>query len=99
MKKQIHPQIYTIKVTCSACGNTFTTQSTKQQIYVEVCNKCHPFYTGEHRFLDVKGRVDTFQKKQQFAKNYQANNKNKKNKKQNKEEKQMKSLRELLSES
>jgi len=99
MKKQIHPQVFIAKVTCSACGNTFTTQSTKEQISVEVCSKCHPFYTGEHRFLDVKGRVDTFQKRQEFAKKYKTNNQNKKDKKQVKEEKQMKSLRELLSES
>jgi len=100
MKKQIHPQVYTdVKVTCSACGNTFITESTKEQLYVEVCSKCHPFYTGEHRFLDVKGRVDTFTKKQAFAKQYRASNQTKKNKKQVKEEKKIKSLRELLSES
>jgi len=99
MKANIHPQIYSnVKVTCSSCGNTFITESTKEALYVEVCNQCHPFYTGEHRFLDVKGRVDTFQKKQEYAKQYQVQNQSKKGKKHPKEEKKIKSLRELLSE-
>lgn len=96
MKSAIHPTYYLdAKVIC-ACGNTFTTGSTKQQITVEVCYKCHPFYTGEHRFLDVKGRVDTFQKKQEFAKKYQATTAGKRQKKQEKTERQTKTLRELL---
>ena len=99
MKTKIHPQVYSdIKVTCSACGNTFVTESTKEHLSVEVCSKCHPFYTGEHRFLDVKGRVETFKKKQEFAKKYSANNQSKKDKRQVKEEKKIKSLRELLGE-
>ena len=97
MKAKIHPQYYlNAQVVCSSCHNTFTTGSTKQSISVEVCYKCHPFYTGEHRFLDVKGRVDTFQKKQQAAKKYQTTHTNKKHKKLEKEEKEPKSLRELL---
>lgn len=99
MKPTIHPTYYpNATVTCSSCRNTFSTGSTKQSITVEVCYKCHPFYTGEHRFLDIKGRVDTFQKKQEIAKKYQANLPAKKNKKLHKGEKQSKSLRELLSE-
>lgn len=98
MKVKIHPTYFPdAQVVCS-CGNTFKTGSTKQSISVEVCYKCHPFYTGEHRFLDTKGRVDTFQKKQAVAKQYQASLKNKKDKKQLKEEKQTKTLRELLNE-
>ncbi len=99
MKSNIHPQYFNdAKIVCRSCGNTFTTGSTKQSITVEVCYKCHPFYTGEHRFLDVQGRVDTFQKKQEYAKKYKATASNKKMKKENKEEHQPKSLRELLSE-
>jgi len=51
-------------VTC-ACGNTFTVGSTKQDIRVEICAKCHPFFTGEMRFVDTMGRVERFQKKMQ----------------------------------
>jgi len=73
--------------------------STKQNLSVEVCYKCHPFYTGEHKFIDVKGRVDTFQKKQAFAQKYKVIYSSKKSKKLDKEVKQVKSLRELLAES
>lgn len=99
MKTNIHPHYFPeAKVVCQSCGNTFTTGSTKDAITVEVCYKCHPFYTGEHRFLDVKGRVDTFQKKQEYAKKYKATFAGKKGKKENKSEHQPKSLRELLNE-
>ena len=99
MKPNIHPQYFTNTVaTCTSCGNKFTTGSTKPAISVEVCYKCHPFYTGEHRFLDVKGRVDTFQKKQELAKKYQATASSKKRKKTSHEEKKPRSLKELLSE-
>lgn len=61
MKLNIHPQWYPeAKVTC-ACGNTFTIGSTVEQIHVEVCSHCHPFYTGVSKFIDTKGRVDKFQ--------------------------------------
>jgi len=96
MKVNIHPQYYKdAQVVCS-CGNTFTTGSTKQTISVEVCYKCHPFYTGEHKFLDRKGRVEAFKKKQDVAKAYKASGMGKKNKKDDKGEKQVKTLRELL---
>ncbi len=100
MKKNIHPTYYfDAKVTCN-CGYTFLTGSTKQFINVEVCYKCHPFYTGEHRFLDTKGRVDSFIKKQEAAKKYQALSdfSQKKHKKEKKEERRPKTLRELLTE-
>ena len=100
MKVKIHPQFNTeTPVHCSACGNAFTTGSTKSQIKVEVCYNCHPFYTGEQRFLDSKGRVENFQKKQDAAKAYQAKNATKKTKKEEKSGKSSKSLRELLAES
>ena len=98
MKTKIHPTYYSdAKVVC-ACGNSFTTGSTKQNIQVEVCYKCHPLYTGEERFLDVKGRVDTFQKKQQIAAQYKTTKAGKKKKNEVKEEKKVKTLRELLNE-
>jgi len=93
MKPNIHPKQFAAKVICN-CGNKFDTLSTKEIIHVEVCHKCHPFYTGEHRFLDVKGRVDSFQKKQEKAKSYKKVSK--KDKKEQKDEKKMKTLKELL---
>ena len=99
MKTKIHPQFYTdAAVHCTSCGNRFVTGSTKQSITVEVCYKCHPFYTGEHRFLDVRGRVDTFQKKQEIAKKYKAAVSTRKHEKKQKEERDSKSLKDLLNE-
>lgn len=63
MKATGHPTYYQAVVTC-ACGNTFTVGSTKQKIDVEICAKCHPFFTGEMRFVDTMGRVERFQQKQ-----------------------------------
>lgn len=63
MKAEIHPQYTEIKVTCS-CGNTFSTRSTMgQDLQVEVCSACHPFYTGQQKIMDTAGRVDKFRKK------------------------------------
>jgi len=100
MKQDIHPQYYPSSiVTCTSCGKTFNTGSTKQSITVEVCYLCHPFYTGEHKFLDVRGRVDSFQKKQQIAQKYKSTLSQKKQKKVHKDEdREPKSLRELLGE-
>lgn len=100
MKSKIHPTIYTnTQVLCSSCGHTFTTASTKKEIHIEVCSKCHPYFTGEHRFIDAKGRVEHFQKKQEFAQKMQEVVLNKKTKrKEEKEEKTPKTLKELLSE-
>ncbi len=63
MKSKVHPKYYDkAKVTC-LCGNTFTTGSTKPEIKVEICSKCHPFYTGEQRIVDSLGRVERFKKR------------------------------------
>jgi large subunit ribosomal protein L31 len=62
MKDKIHPKYVECKVTCG-CGNTFTTRSTSPTLAVEVCSKCHPFFTGQQRFVDTAGRVEKFQKK------------------------------------
>jgi len=63
MKEKSHPQYFPdAEVTCS-CGNRFTTDSTKKQLHVEVCSKCHPFFTGERRMLDAQGRVERFKKR------------------------------------
>ena len=62
MRADIHPTYYQAKVTCN-CGNEFTTGSTKPEIHVEICSKCHPFYTGKQKLVDTSGRVDKFNKK------------------------------------
>jgi large subunit ribosomal protein L31 len=95
MQTKIHPKYYDdAKVSCRACGTSFTTGSIVENILVEVCNTCHPFYTGEQRFMDTQGRVEKFQKQQERAKKMQAQLAQKKEKAQ--KEKKSKSLRELL---
>lgn len=59
MKAKIHPKWYQAKVVC-ACGNTFTVGATVPEIKVEICSNCHPFYTGQMKFIDTAGRVDAF---------------------------------------
>ena len=62
MKEGNHPKSGKCKVTC-ACGNTFETGSVKDEIRVEICSKCHPFYTGKQKLVDTGGRVDRFKKR------------------------------------
>ncbi|MDO5695428.1 MAG: 50S ribosomal protein L31 [Eubacteriales bacterium] len=62
MKKEIQPEYQQAKVTCN-CGNEFTTGSTKEEIHVEVCSKCHPFYTGQQRAAQARGRIEKFNRK------------------------------------
>ena len=67
MKKAIHPTWFPdAKVSC-ACGNTFTVGATKSELRVEICAKCHPFFTGEMKFVDTMGRVERFQTKVKTA--------------------------------
>jgi len=64
MKSGIHPTYYEAKVTCASCGNTWTTGSTKKELRVDICSKCHPFFSGEAaRIIDIEGQVDRFYKK------------------------------------
>ncbi|MCY4130703.1 MAG: 50S ribosomal protein L31 [Gammaproteobacteria bacterium] len=63
MKPDIHPDYHPITATCS-CGNTFETRSTlKEDIHLDICAKCHPFYTGQQKIVDRAGRVERFQKR------------------------------------
>ena len=62
MKKDIHPEYVDCTVTC-ACGNTFKTKSNKSEIRIDICNKCHPFFTGSEKIVDSAGRVEKFKKK------------------------------------
>ena len=62
MKQDIHPNYQECQVTCG-CGNSFTTRATVKELRIEICNVCHPFYSGKQRFVDSAGRVDKFVKK------------------------------------
>ncbi|MDR1963353.1 MAG: 50S ribosomal protein L31 [Planctomycetaceae bacterium] len=62
MQKNIHPKYVEAKVTCG-CGNKFTTRATKPELKVDICNVCHPFYTGKLKFVDTAGRIEKFKNK------------------------------------
>lgn len=72
MKSNLHPNWYPEAQVSCACGNTFSTGSTIETIQVDICSKCHPFFTGEMRFVDRQGRVDKFMQKVQAAQVKQA---------------------------
>lgn len=65
MKKDTHPEYKETMVSC-ACGNVLQTRSTKQNIHVEICSSCHPFFTGDKKFVDSAGRIERF--KQRYGK-------------------------------
>ncbi|MDR0738673.1 MAG: 50S ribosomal protein L31 [Oscillospiraceae bacterium] len=67
MKDGIHPEYKKTKISC-ACGNVIETSSTKQDIHVEICSKCHPFYTGKQKLVDTGGRIDRFTKRFNMSK-------------------------------
>lgn len=67
MKENIHPEFYeNAQIICTGCGQTYTTGATVPEIRVVVCCKCHPFFTGEQKIIDVEGRVDKFKRKYGF---------------------------------
>jgi large subunit ribosomal protein L31 len=70
MKAGIHPEYYPDAQVICACGNTWTTGSTKKVIHTDVCSNCHPFFTGEQRIVDTEGQVDRFYKKLQVRQQY-----------------------------
>ena len=63
MKEKIHPKYYPDAQVICSCGNTFTTGSTRQTLKVELCSKCHPFFTGEQKIVDTAGRVERFKRR------------------------------------
>ena len=95
MKANIHPKYFDSAQVICACGNKFTTGSTLEVIHVELCNKCHPFYTGEQRFVDSASRIQRFQDRQKTAALHVTK---KKEKEQKKADNAPKSLREMLME-
>jgi large subunit ribosomal protein L31 len=94
MKTAGHPKYYEDAVITCACGNSFTTGSTKKAIAVEVCFRCHPLFTGEEKLVDIKGQVEKFRAKMAVAKEY-ASRPRKADKKAARKE--GKSLKDLLS--
>jgi large subunit ribosomal protein L31 len=62
VKKDLHPELHLVRVTC-ACGNSFETLSTEDDMRLEICNECHPFYTGKQKLVDSAGRVERFQRR------------------------------------
>lgn len=67
MKKDTHPTYFPAAQVECACGNTFSVGSTKERIHVEICSKCHPFYTGQEKIIDAAGRVEKFKTKRAAA--------------------------------
>ncbi len=65
MKTKIHPECYTIKAKCN-CGVVHEIYTTRKNLHLDVCSKCHPFYTGQQKIIDASGRVDRFKKKYQM---------------------------------
>jgi large subunit ribosomal protein L31 len=98
MKLNVHPTWHEEAVVVCACGNTFTVGSTKPEIRIEICSKCHPFFTGETRLADTEGKVDRFVKKIEAAKKRAPDLAKKKAKKagQVSEDSGPKSLKEML---
>jgi large subunit ribosomal protein L31 len=67
VKPDIHPRYYQATVSCAACGETFTVGSTRPEIRVDVCSKCHPFFTGKQMIVDTTGQVERFQRRLERA--------------------------------
>jgi large subunit ribosomal protein L31 len=66
MKAKIHPEYVEATVVC-ACGNTWKTRSTKESVHLDICSRCHPYFTGEQRIVDTAGRVERFRKRYENA--------------------------------
>jgi len=67
VKPDIHPKTFETNITCSTCGTVWPTHSTRQGLRVDICAKCHPFYTGEQRIVDTAGQVDRFMRRLQTS--------------------------------
>lgn len=96
MKANTHPQYFEQAQVVCACGNRFVIGSTQEITHVELCNKCHPFYTGEQRFVDSASRIQKFAQKQHVAA-AQATKKAKKQEEKKQKDQAPKTLREMLS--
>lgn len=72
MKKNIHPKVYQTTIVCATCGTQWPNTSTRDNMRVDVCANCHPFYTGEQRIVDTAGQVDRFMRRLKTSQNQQA---------------------------
>lgn len=95
MKASVHPQYFDEAQVICVCGNKFKTGSTKETLHIELCYNCHPFYTGEQRFVDSASRIQKFQNKQAVAQTFKAT-KQKKVEDKKKKDDGPKTLREML---
>ncbi|OGH23619.1 MAG: 50S ribosomal protein L31 [Candidatus Levybacteria bacterium RIFCSPLOWO2_01_FULL_38_13] len=95
MKTGVHPQYFDNAQVICACGNRIVIGSTKETLRVELCNKCHPFYTGEQKFVDSASRIQKFQDREKKARQYVVTKVKKKEEKTKKQE-GPKTLREML---
>ncbi len=95
MKANTHPTYFPEAQVMCACGNRFTVGSTQETIHIELCNKCHPFYTGEQRFVDSASRIQKFQAKQQASVGFKSKKVKKEESKKQKDQ-APKTLREML---
>jgi len=95
MKQNVHPKYFDKAQVICVCGNRFTTGSTLEEIHVELCDKCHPFYTGEQRFVDSASRIEKFNKKKEVAQKHQEIKTKKQEAKKQKDD-APKTLREML---
>ncbi len=95
MKVNTHPTYFEEAQVVCVCGNKFTTGSTQEVIHIELCDKCHPFYTGEQRFVDTASRIQKFQRREEIAKQHITRRVTKAEEKK-KSDQQPKTLREML---
>lgn len=95
MKTNIHPHYFEQAQVICVCGNRFNVGSTKDTIHIELCNKCHPFYTGETKFVDSASRIDKFTQRQTAGQQYKVT-KAKKVEEKKRKDNEPKSLREML---
>ncbi len=97
MKKDIHPTYYPDSKVVCACGNAFSTGSTRPETRVEICSACHPFFTGTAKFVDTEGRVERFKRQTQEAQeSVEVLKKSKEKKAKKVDEKQPQSLKEMM---
>ncbi len=96
MKANIHPNWQECRITC-ACGNSFITRGNTATLQVDICNKCHPFFTGEERFVDKEGRLDKFKNKMALSKKLKAQELAKQKAKQAKKDAAQQSSAEVMS--
>lgn len=96
MKSNIHPQWNHKAVVKCACGNSFETGLTTDLLEIDICSACHPFFTGEMKFVDIQGRVDRFKSRQQFAAQVKQSKKSKKADDTEETVEEVKSLKDML---